>query len=332
MSRLPSVNEKFFSVRAACPVCGSIEVSQIYCCGLTDSPVRDFISSHYEQQGKVDWSLLEGTDFVLCACRACELVYQRNVPGDVVLNSIYNDVISPAFLERIEAERLTVDNFNQIAGELGVLFRMTGKAPSRIRFLDFGFGRGRWARVARAMGATVFATETGEEKKAIAAGIGVEIIADEAIDGMRFDIVHTEQVFEHLTDPATHFRRLAAVTDGIMKVAVPQHGDIGALLARKGMTSVSPFNDRLLKRRRLTGEDHDYVAIQPLEHLNAYARKTIDVLAAANGMRVVSRTRVGSVAVDVGRLANSAVRVGAMLAKRFRADTGYYLLRPGSGR
>ncbi len=41
--------------------------------------------------------------------------------------------------------------------------------------LDYGMGYGRLARVARAFGATVFATEIGEDKHRLAATLGVQI-------------------------------------------------------------------------------------------------------------------------------------------------------------
>lgn len=325
------LNDTYFIAREACPTCGSHAVSEIYRCSLDASPIRDLIATHYEAQGTVDWTILEGTDYVLCECSACDLVYQKNVPNDSALDAIYNRFISPAFLARLEDERLTVDNFNRIAGELDVLFRMTSKHPSQITFLDYGFGHGRWARVARAMGAKVFATEIGEEKKAQAASLGVEIIPDAEVDRLRFDIVHTEQVFEHLVEPAREFRRLSAATDGIMKVAVPYSRSIRNLLRAHGMITQSPFV-KVLQERKLTRTDEDYVAIQPLEHLNAYAPRTFEKLAAANGMRIVSRVRRASVAVNptaIGLLAKSAVRIGTMLAKMaIVPNLGYYLFAP----
>lgn len=329
---MPSaINREFFNERTVCPVCSGTAVTEVFRGGMTESPVRDFISSHYENQGTVDWSLLEGTDYVLCECDDCHLFYQRNVPNNFLLDRVYNEMIAPAFLQSLETERLTVDNFNRIGGELDLLFRRLGKPPGKVRFLDYGFGHGRWARVARALGATVFATEISEEKKAYAAGIGVEIIADEEVDHLRFDIVHTEQVFEHLVDPAKDFRRLAAVTDGFLKFAVPHSGNIKRLLATRGMIAESPFK-QVLQGRALNRTQNTYVAIQPLEHLNAYFPKTVERLAADNGMHVVDRVRRAAVALNFSSprlFARSAAKAGTMLAKMILApDLGYYLLSP----
>jgi len=326
-----SFNVEHFHLRQRCPVCGAPDNPEIYRCALTDDPVRGFIASHYAPQGEVDWSWFEGTDFVLAECAACGLIYQRAVPGAELLDVLYNRMISPAFLERVERERLTVDNFNQIAGETAVLLRMAGKPPSEVRWLDYGFGHGRWARVARAMGAQVYATEIGEAKKAAAAALGVRIVSDAEVDAMRFDVVHTEQVLEHLAEPGRDFARLAAVTEGVLKVAVPRHRNLRALLAAKGMAPRSPI-DRSLRGEALSEEDDTYVAIQPLEHLNAFCARTMERLAADNRMRIVSRVRLAAVPVDLTaarRLAGSLAQLGKMAAKMIlRPDGGYYLFRP----
>lgn len=325
------INTAYFHVRENCPVCGHTDVSELYRCELTASPIRDLIATHYEAQGIVEWSVLEGTDYILCECRNCDLVFQRNAPDDITLDAIYNRFISPSFLAKLEDDRLSIDNFNRIAGELDVLFRLTSKHPGRITFLDYGFGHGRWARVARALGAKVFATEISEEKKKYAASLGVEIIPDEEIDRMRFDIVHTEQVFEHLVEPGREFRRLAAVTDGIMKVAVPYSRGTRKLLDRHGMISQSPFR-KVLEDRQLSRTDEDYVAIQPLEHLNAYAPRTFERLAAANQMQIISRVRRAAVAVnpmEVGLIARSILRLGKTIVKMvIKPNLGYYIFKP----
>lgn len=327
----PAINDSFFVARAACPVCSSDSLSQIYRCSLTEPPIRDLIASHYERQGEIDWSLLSGTDYVLEECRECGLIYQRNVPNNELLSRVYDGFIAPRFLAELEAERLTIETFNEVAGELSVLFRLCGKHPAEITFLDYGFGHGRWARVARALGATVFATEISAEKISAAASIGVVIIADEELDRQRFDIVHTEQVFEHLVEPGREFRRLAAATEGVMKVAVPWHGNIPALLKSKGMTSKSPFNDSL-DGKRLSNSDFSYVSILPLEHLNAYSPRTMEYLARQSSLKIVSKVRRGSVALDftgLGLLTHSLTRTASMLAKTLLApDRGYYLFQP----
>lgn len=321
------IDPRYFRERKDCVVCGSPHREILFSAPMDQGTVRSFIASHFEQQGVIDWELLAGTDFELVQCRNCRLIYQVAEPTDAMMGVIYTRMIGHDFLARFERSKLSVDQFNVVAGEIAHLFRMVDKPPSEIRFLDYGMGHGRFARVARAMGATVYATEIGHEKARIAAELGIHIIPEKAIDDERFDIIHTEQVFEHLTAPGETFRRLAAVTDGVMKVAVPVVGPIAKVLRKKGMATESPF-----ARGNRRPHDDIYAAIQPLEHLNIFPRAAIDYLARANNMQVVSRTRGGAAAVDISsptRLLGSMKELGRVTARAIvRRDRGYNLLRP----
>jgi hypothetical protein len=258
------------------------------------------------------------------------LIYQVNVPVDAMLHEIYSVMVSPGPLAQLEKQRLTLENFNQIASELETLFHLTGKHPSDVTFLDYGFGHGRWARVARGMGATVFGIEHGEDKEREGAQLGIAILSNDEIDAMRFDIVHTEQVFEHLVNPGRDFKRLAAITDHVFKVAVPRPGDVRQLLQRHGMTNQSPLA-KYVGGARLTMDDESYNAIFPLEHLNAYSDRTIEYLASQTDMEVISRTRRCAPRMDLST-ARSAVRSGkrilSPLYRKTSSDQGYYVLRP----
>jgi SAM-dependent methyltransferase len=171
---------------------------------------------------------------------------------------------------------------------------MLGKEPYKITFFDYGFGYGRWARVAAAIGAKVFATEISPEKIEFARSIGIEIIPPHALKEMRFDVIHAEQIFEHLVEPRADFLMLAnALTaDGVLKVGVPRPGRIRELVKQKGMIAHSPFAP--LAQNSDAGAkpaEPEYISILPLEHLNAYSEKSLDVLGQNAGLRVASARR-----------------------------------------
>ncbi|HVM37102.1 MAG TPA: methyltransferase domain-containing protein [Sphingomicrobium sp.] len=320
-----------FSKRESCPVCASGGSEIFFSAPMAEGAVRSFIESHYCEQGQVDWSYLEGAQFELAHCKACDLIYQVHAPDDRLLTHVYTEMITPDYLRSLEVKDFTVTEFMRTAGELAVLFRMTGKPPLEVSFLDYGFGWGRWGRVARAMGASVFATEIGEDKKALARSLGVTVLDDHEIDGRTFDIVHTEQVLEHLVEPGRDFARLAAATGHVLKVAVPARGRIRELLERGGMPTVSPFY-RTQSGGAAHRTDDAYISVQPLEHLNAFSPATMDWLARANRMRVVSRVRNRISALDLtgaGPFAQSAAGIARQTGKMIvRPDMGYYLFRP----
>jgi SAM-dependent methyltransferase len=324
-----------FDTRLACPLCGSGDRVRLHGSRYTDDPVRSLVATSFADQGVVDWPLLEGVMFEVDQCRRCDLVYQVNAPNDSMLEVIYSRMISPESLDRLETQLLTLDNFHRIAGEFTVLFERIGKHPTDVTMLDFGMGQGRWARVARAMGATVYATEIGEDKKRFGRSFGVEVIDDADVDRMRFDMVHTEQVMEHLVHPGRDFARLARAVKpgGLFKVAVPYRGRLAELLPAKGPPDVALFAAG--GARAIPGDVEAFGAIQPLEHLNAYGPKTIAWIAGETGLEIVAQTRRRSISVDtasLSMLARGAKRIGAELAKAaMRHRIGYYLLsRPAA--
>jgi SAM-dependent methyltransferase len=248
-------------------------------------------------------------------------------------------MISPTFVKKFDLSLLTVDNFENIAGELGALFRSIPRHPTEIRVLDYGFGYGRWARVAVAMGAKVFATEISPEKIAFASTIGVKIVDDETITKMQFELIHAEQVFEHLTYPAQEFRKLAGVltTDGLMTVGVPRQGKIRRLLKQRGMINWSPLEKAWNPN---IGENsirsyHDYNCIIPLEHLNAYSGKSIEILAEKNNLQLISQLRKSSIplhTINVALMLRSVVELSKVIATPIlRRESGNYIFALKSG-
>ncbi len=326
-----ATDDRRFEPRNSCPVCDSVATTRIYSAKYDAEPVRSLVQSSYEHQGVIDWEVLRGVPFEVEHCSICDLVFQVQCPNAAMMEEIYTKFIGAPFLEQTEGSFLTLDQFHRISGELTVLFDMIGKHPADIRLLDFGMGHGRWARVARGMGASVYVTEIGEEKRALAGKLGLEMIDDGDIDSMSFDLIHTEQVLEHLSFPGRDFARLARALapDGVFKAAVPYRGKLTELLATKGMPTVSMFASGGAKA--IPGEAEAFSSIQPLEHLNAFSPHTIGWLANRNGLKSVSTVRRRSVMVDTWGatgLLRGARKIGVELAKAtMRPSIGYHLLR-----
>ncbi|BAQ48283.1 MULTISPECIES: class I SAM-dependent methyltransferase [Methylobacterium] len=323
-----------FVARVGCPVCGADRPATLYDATYDSPAVLRHVDSHYRRQGKVDHSLLRGVDFTIFECRDCALIYQKMVPAPAMLHHLYDRFIDPEKLKDHEHARLTLDNHLDVATRLASLLVRIGKEPKDTTLLDFGFGYGRWARVAVGMGMQVFATEISPEKIAFARSIGVRIVDEAALARMQFDIVHTEQVFEHLTHPVEVFDMLARCIGpgGVLKLAVPRQGRIRRLLRKNGFIDWSPY-----EKDFKCGAYNDYNAVLPLEHLNAFCRKTVESLARRHDL-VVETGRYGGSAVFLdassrGRLLASARHSARRLLKdlyvRFgpgRADTGCYVL------
>ena len=323
------LNALHFKCRIACPVCGAGGFSNFYSCAFNHDPVRSNLESQYRAQGSVAWDMLEGTTYDLADCKDCGLIFQVNVPNETSLERLYTEMIDPGFLQGLETTELTVANFQRIAGELALIFDMVGKPASKITLLDYGFGYARWARVAKAMGATVFGTEIGAGKRAMAEHLGMIYLTADEVTQNRYDIVHTEQVFEHLVEPGAQFAALASVCDGVMKVAVPPNHDVRRLVERRdGIPSISPFDQQLRGEAGAKSASEAFSAVQPLEHLNAFSDRTMGYLARKHRLRIRARTRLRTVAVDttsVATTARSALEVAKMIVKPYVSSNGYYL-------
>ncbi|RVU15963.1 class I SAM-dependent methyltransferase [Methylobacterium oryzihabitans] len=335
----PAAYEPLFVERPCCPVCASTRTATLFSAPYDAPAVRRHVESHYRHQGRVDHDLLRGVDYTVQDCADCGLIYQRMAPAGAMMAAIYDGFIDPVRLRRYEVSRLTVENFRDVARRLAGLLAVIGREPKDVSLLDYGFGYGRWARVAVGMGMRVYATEISPEKIAFARSIGVTILAEEALGDHRFDIVHTEQVFEHLPDPAGTFDRLAACVapGGALKIAVPRQGRIRSLLRRHGLIDWSPFEFGFRPRRY-----SDYNCILPLEHLNAFGRRAVEALAARAGMVVTTGGFGGhQLDLDVGSpaaFARSLRLLGVRALKDAyvrlgpgRHDSGYYILRRRAG-
>lgn len=320
-----------FDTRTTCPVCAGTDTDRIFRCAYGDDPVRSLVSSNYAEQGHVDWTMLEGAEFEVEHCRTCDLIFQRNVPGEVLLSEIYTRMIGTDALGRYERDLLTLENFQRISGEFASTFRKLDKPLPDIRMLDFGMGLGRWARVARGMGVQVFATEIGEDKHRLGTSLGIEMLSDDEIDGRTFDFVHTEQVCEHLVHPGRDIARLAGTLapGGFLKIAVPYRGKLEIILRENRLSDRALFAGD--GARDIPGDAEASGAIQPLEHLNAFSVETIEWLARENGLEIVAQTRRRSISIDTDGLGGVAAgfrRLGVELAKAaVRLRIGYFLLR-----
>ncbi|WBH16359.1 class I SAM-dependent methyltransferase [Sphingomonas radiodurans] len=327
----PSLQAPGFYPRTSCPVCESTATARIYTARYDEDPVRALVDSNFSRQGVIDWDLLEGIAFEVDKCATCDLIFQVQTPNEAMLEVIYTRMITARFLDEYERGLLTLDQFHRIAGEFTVLFEAIGKHPADITVLDFGVGQGRWARVARGMGATVYVTEIGDDKKRLARTLGLEVIEDDDIDTMTFDLVHTEQVLEHLVHPGRDFARLARAVapGGLFKAAIPYRGKLEQLLTTKGLPTTAMFASGGAKA--IPGEVEAFASIQPLEHLNAFSDTTMEWLSAKNGLKPVSQVRRRSVSFDTGgprALIGGAKKVGVELAKAvMRPKIGYHLLR-----
>ena len=258
--------------RSGCPVCAN-HAYQTLIREPYDSPgIKGFLDRHYE--GHANTGQLSGYDYELVRCTQCELAYQPNVPGNALLAQIYDVWIPPSERERLRRMR-TLYDYSYTADQIHFLIDQLGLQPYEIDILDFGMGWCEWASMARAFGCRVAGAELSIERLEYARSIGIETIDWDTIPKRQFHFIHTEQVFEHLIEPLVVLKHLARALHpkGLLLVSVPDSRVALKKAAGQKLSSLSA---------------QDIMPIQPLEHINSFEFKTIERMAKAAGLKVVT--------------------------------------------
>lgn len=259
---------KFFTKRECCPGCQSQRTIELLRSPLTAPPLRDYLVFFYNPQGGVEFKYLQDQDYVLTECMYCGLVYQTEIPGELLIYKLYEKWIDPEKVwELIELHR-TLGYFSGLSNEITDVIRYFNRPPSQLTFLDFGMGWGHWCRMAQAFGCKVYGVELSEARIEYARQTGVRIINFEEISSLQFDFINTEQVFEHLSEPGgtLAYLRQSLAPDGILKISVPDGGDIQQRL--------NMGNWQAPKTSR-----YSLNPVAPLEHINCFNRASLLQLA-----------------------------------------------------
>jgi hypothetical protein len=105
----------------------------------------------------------------------------------------------------------------------------------------------------------------------------IPVLSWEEIAYHRFDLVNTEQVFEHLVDRYATVLHLARslLPGGLLKISVPPSGDIQRRLRANDWKAPKSTRNSLN-------------AVAPLEHVNCYAVRSLLALAERVGLEPAS--------------------------------------------
>lgn len=277
-----------FSARATCPCCGASDARTVFSCRYTHPPVVDYLRLYYR---RFDETPLADAVYQAEQCTACGCCFQRYVPDDALLAEIYGKWLVPddptAYAEKILSFASSIHShprFSKAAHEFFALAAWLGKraGDDPLKVFDFGMGWGEWLRVARHHGATVVGTELDPFRREIATRHGITVCSDAEWPTMRFDIIHTEQVFEHLPDPLATLEKLASAltATGVIFVSVPRADDLVARFADAGNWR----SDRPSPKPYHGVEPNRLHALQPLEHLSCYTPLALKRLGARAGL------------------------------------------------
>jgi SAM-dependent methyltransferase len=264
-----------FAVRKACPVCAGTDLSELYRCAYTASPIRDFMETRYARIGTIDFGLLEEADYALKECGGCGLIFQEQVPDEGLSEIVYERWADPekAYLHK---EKRAVAGRGRNALEVMSILEFFGRKPEDLRLLDFGMGWGFWVRIARAFGCQAYGLEVSASRVEHAEEHGVETLNPDRLDAYEFDFINSEQVFEHLPRPFETAVELAGrLRDGgILKISVPNGMRVKGRLRNPDW--LAPY-----------GSSRSLNDVSPLQHLNCFTHRSLLRLGRRAGLRPV---------------------------------------------
>ena len=93
----------YFKNRTYCPCCGYSNGNEIYRALYNEPPISDYLERFYSPQGGVEFEYLHNQDYIVCECIQCGLVYQKEIPDDLLMHKLYDKWIDPDIVfEKIE--------------------------------------------------------------------------------------------------------------------------------------------------------------------------------------------------------------------------------------
>ena len=255
--------------RPKCPLCASKKFKILFSAPLDSGNIWLFLQDFYG--GRPERQKLKGGRYELRHCTCCGLVYQAETPTEKLAEDLYERWIDAQ--KSLEKKRLAPPSLQRkYTRQCRVAAKLLGAASgSGMKALDFGCGWGYWGRQATAFGFAVVACDSSSARRQHARSLGLETAVDaRQLPESAFDYIHCEQVLEHLPLPLESLSLLARALkpSGYIHLRVPN-----ALADLK----------QLVRR----GWSPELSALHPLEHLNAFSRRTLEQLARAAGLEPI---------------------------------------------
>ena len=262
-----------FITRKACPCCGASGGAVLLDRPFCEAPIRGYLEEFYGPQGGVEFDWLQGAHYTLVECPECGMIYQKHIGDDATMERLYDRWIDPLKAFAIYDGVHPPAHFIELGRQIGNVLEVLGKNPREVSCLDFGMGWGHWCRVARGFGCQVWGTELSTARIASAKEQGLRVLPWDEIPKMQFDLINTEQVFEHLPDPHETLVYLAAALrpGGLIRISVPDGWDIKRRL-------------RVGDWHAAKGSRNSLNPVAPLEHINCFNHDTIVRLAKRAGL------------------------------------------------
>ena len=265
-----------FVIRQSCPGCKSTDIKTIYRKPFAKPPISDYLTTFYASRGKIEFEYLEDADYTLDECNSCGMIFQKEIANDDLMKRLYENWLDPETTFNEHHKRDGLSYYAFYAQEVMQLMAYFKKPPSQLKFFDFGMGWGRWALMAKAFGCDAYGSELSKDRIEYAKSNGIKVIDWDDFPNYKFDLINTEQVFEHIPEPLETLQHLkkALLPGGLIKISVPTANDIERRLKIMDWKAKKNAKDSLNP-------------VAPFEHINFYRRGSIVKMAEIAGLKEV---------------------------------------------
>lgn len=270
------MNDSHFVLRDRCTACHSCDVKAMYSCGFLDPPIRDYLERFYVAAGHIELKYLDGATYSLVECQTCGLIFQREIPSDLLMLKLYEEWIDPRRSLDKSLRRRDLRALSTQTSEILMILAYLDRPPNSLTFLDFGMGWGEWCLMAKAFGIEVYGIELSEARIDYARALGLKVLTWDELPDHQFDFINADQVFEHIPCPLETLRHLVGslVPGGLLKISVPDGRDIKRRL-------------RIGDWGAPKGSRNSLNAVSPLEHINCFTHDAVVKMSSMAGLEEV---------------------------------------------
>ena len=268
------MTDQYFETRTCCPACTCKDTKLIYQCDFLSDPIKAYLNLKFSSDVLPHF---ENEAYILRKCKNCDLIYQERVFNETGLSLLYNKWLFEGDKEEFDVAESTLKRFLYYSQELLTIAKLFNKDIKDIKLLDYGMGKGQWCSVARDMGYDVTGTEVSDDllENGKSLGLKVEPLSDFAKN--KYDLINTEQVFEHLSKPLDVLDQLKSALEpgGIVKISVPYGTNVDKRI---------PSMDWAVPR----SHRNFLIPITPAAHINTYSQKSIIKMGEQLGFKPVT--------------------------------------------
>ena len=253
--------------RSICPCCNENNFKVIYSLSYDDKKLSSFLKSYYG--GRIEIDKIKSKKYTLLECQNCNLIFQEEIPDESFSKILYEDLIDPK-ISLAKKDNYEKKYNRKLSYEIKLINNIFKKSPNSISILEFGAGWGHWSKYLQSKNYNVCAFEISKKRIEFMRENNVQVIKELNDSKKKFDLVYSEETFEHIHDPKETLFTMSKLLN-----------DNGFILLRFPSTYLFKFK---LTNNYKPKDD----CAHPLEHINLFNKKSFKFLVKNSGLEIIN--------------------------------------------